>query len=87
MVEPRDGLVHVVSERRDLLVGAVVEVHVDGRTHRWTGDVEPDAVTFIGRVELADAVDVEASVTHDAIGAVANRYPLLVLDACRPMRR
>jgi beta-mannosidase len=79
MVEPREGLVHVVSELREPLPGAVVEVQVDGRVHRFSGDVAADAVTYVGRVELGDAVDVEATVQHDAIGRVSNRYPLLVL--------
>ncbi|MDQ1521040.1 MAG: beta-mannosidase [Actinomycetota bacterium] len=83
MVEPRDGLVHVVSELREPLTGAIVEVQVDGRVHRWTGDVAADAVTFIARIELGDAVDVETSIEHPAVGRVTNRYPLIVLDACR----
>jgi beta-mannosidase len=83
MVEPRDGLVHVVSELREPLTDAVVEVQVDGRVHRWTGDVAADAVTFIARIELGDAVDVETSIEHPAVGRVTNRYPLIVLDACR----
>jgi beta-mannosidase len=84
MVEPRQGLVHVASELRTELRDAVVEVEVDGRTHRWAGDVAADAVTYIGPVEVGDAVDVEVTVSHPAIGTVRNRYPLLVLDACRP---
>jgi beta-mannosidase len=83
MVEPRAGLVHVASELRTELVDAVVEVEVDGRVHRFGGTVAADAVTYIGTVDLGDAVDVEVSVRHPAIGTVRNRYPLLVLDACR----
>jgi beta-mannosidase len=84
MVEPRAGLVHVVSELRTPLPDAVVEVEVDGRVHRWAGDVAPDAVTYIGTVDIGLAVDVEVAVSHPVIGTVRNRYPLLVLDACRP---
>ncbi len=83
MVEPRDGLVHVVSERREPLADATVVVQVDGRLHRFRGDVDADAVTYVGRLDLGDAVDVEVVLEHPAIGRVANRYPLLVLDACR----
>jgi beta-mannosidase len=86
MLEPRHGLVHVVSELREDLTGAVVEVHIDGRTHRFGGDVAADAVTYIGRVELEDAIDVDVALEHAAVGWVENRYPLLVLEACRPKR-
>jgi beta-mannosidase len=87
MIEPRDGLVHVVSERREPLTNATVVVQIDGRAHRFRGDVAADAVTYIGRLELGDAVDVEVSIEHPATGRVENRYPLLVLDACRRDRR
>jgi beta-mannosidase len=87
IIEPREGLVHVVSERREPLPEAVVVVQIDGRAHRYIGDVAADAVTYIGRLDLGDAVDVEVSVEHGAIGRVTNRYPLLVLDACRRDRR
>jgi beta-mannosidase len=83
MVEPRRGLVHVANERREPLADALVEVHVDGRIHRFTGDVEADAVTYVGTVDLADAIDVEVVLEHPVVGRVTNRYPLLVLDACR----
>jgi beta-mannosidase len=83
MVEPREGLVHVVSELRTPLAGAVVEVEVDGSVHRWTGDVAPDAVTYIGTVPLGDAVDVEATLRHPSVNTVRNRYPILLLGACR----
>jgi beta-mannosidase len=86
MLEPRQGLVHVVSELREALTGAVVEVNIDGRLQRFTGDVAPDAVTYIGKVELEDAVDVDVVLEHPAVGRVDNRYPLLVLEACRPKR-
>ncbi|MCU1430595.1 MAG: putative glycosidase [Actinomycetia bacterium] len=83
MVEPREGLVHVVSERADTLRDATIEVLVDGHAHRFAGDVAADAVTFVGRVDLSDAIDVELSVEHATIGRITNRYPLVILDACR----
>jgi beta-mannosidase len=86
MLEPRHGLVHVVSERREPLIGAVVEVRVDGRVHRFAGDVAADAVTYIGTVELEDAVDVDVVLEHPTVGRIENRYPLLILEACRPKR-
>src|SRR5262249_36176062 len=87
MVEPREGLVHVVSERREPMTDAVVELQVRGRVPRGIGDIAADSVTYIARVELGDAVDVETSVEHETIGRVTNRYPLLVLDACRDRKR
>ncbi len=53
MVEPREGLVHVVNDLREPLAGAIVEVEVDGRVTRWTGDVDADSVQYVGRVALA----------------------------------
>lgn len=85
-VDPRRGDVHVVNDTKVELRDATVEVLVDGRVRRFRGDVRPDAVTYVARVELSAAVDVEVSIAHDAIGAVANRYPLLVLEAGRPER-
>jgi beta-mannosidase len=89
MIDPRSGNVHVVNDRRVALEGARIEVTVDGRARRWTGDVEADAIAFIGRVEIGDAVDVEAVLRHPSTGEIANRYPLLLLEAGRDqsMRR
>jgi beta-mannosidase len=87
MVEPREGLVHVVSERRDELAGATIEVQVDGHVHRFGGDVAPDAVTYVGRVDTSEALDVEAAIEHPVIGRVVNHYSLLLLDACRKSAR
>ena len=81
MVEPRAGLVHVVNDTRTDVAGAVLEVSVDGRVTRWTGDIPADGIAFVGRVELADAVDVEAVLEHRDTGRVLNRYPLLALRA------
>jgi beta-mannosidase len=83
MVEPRAGLVHVVSELRVPLPGAVVEVRVDGRVHRFEGDVSADAVTYVGTVDVSSATDVAVSIEHDTLGRVDNVYPPLFLAACR----
>jgi beta-mannosidase len=83
MVDPRTGNVHAVNDERVEIAGADIEVSVDGRVRRWRGDLAPDSVEFIGRVDLEDAVDVEAVLTHQHVGRVANRYPLLVLEAGR----
>jgi beta-mannosidase len=81
MVEPRAGLVHVVNDTRAALRAAVLEVSVDGRSTRWSGDVPADGIAFVGRVDVADAVDVEAVLEHADCGRVLNRYPLLALQA------
>ena len=47
------------------------------------GEVEPDALTYVGRVELGDAIDVEAALTQSTTGRLLNRYPLLILEAGR----
>jgi hypothetical protein len=78
--------VHVVNDGRHALVGAQIEVAADGRVRSWHGDVGADAVTFVGRIELDDPVDVEVVLAHAQTGRVANRYPLLVLVAGRPAR-
>jgi beta-mannosidase len=83
MVDPRTGNVHVVNDSRTSITEAIIEVAVDGRTRRWAGDVDTEAAVFVGRVDLTDAVDVEAVLTHSSTGRVANRYPLVVLEAGR----
>jgi beta-mannosidase len=83
MVDPRTGNVHVVNDGRATIDDAVIEVAVDGRVRRWTGDVGTERAVFVGRVDLTDAVDVEAVLMHAAIGRVTNRYPLVVLEAGR----
>ena len=82
MVEPRAGLVHVVNDTRTDVAGAVLEVSVDGRVTRWTGDIPADGIAFVGRVELADAVDVEVVLEHRDTGRV-----LEPLSAPRPASR
>jgi beta-mannosidase len=86
MVDPRTGNVHVVNDGARLITGAEIEVAVDGRVRRWQGDIETNEPGFVGRVDLADAVDVEVVLTHAATGRVTNRYPLLVLEAGRAGR-
>jgi beta-mannosidase len=84
MVDPRTGHVHVVNDTRAPLSDADVTLLVDGRPRRWRGSIDADAVTFVGTADLDDAVDVEAVVEHHEIGRVANRYPLVILEAGRP---
>ena len=82
-VDPRSGAVHVVHDGRDELAGATITVTADGREHRWQGTIAPDSIAYVGRVELAGAVDVEARLEHPATGPVVNRYPLVLLEAGR----
>lgn len=82
-VDPRTGHVHVVNDGGTRLADAEVEVVVDGRPRRWRGDIDTRAATFVGRVDLGDAVDVEVTLRHPQTGRVANRYPLLLLEAGR----
>ncbi len=74
MVDPRTGNVHVVNDLRRPLVDAEVVVAVDGRTRIWRGDIDADAVTFVGAADLDDAVDVEVSLAHADL--CARREPL-----------
>jgi hypothetical protein len=83
MVDPRTGNVHVANDSHRTIVDAEVVVAVDGRTRRWRGDIDADTVAFVGRADLDDAVDVEVVLTHPDLGRVANRYPLVVVEAGR----
>jgi len=88
MLEPRDGLVHVASERRDDLAGAVVEVTADGGPlGRFTGDIAADAVTYVGRVGLDGAKEASVTLEHPAIGRVENRYHDALLASVREEAR
>ena len=82
-VDPRTGHVHVVNDTRSPIADAEVTVLVDGRPRRWRGYIDADAVTYVGTAELDDAVDVEAIVEHAETGRIANRYPLVILEAGR----
>ena len=83
MVDPRTGHVHVVNDTRRSIVDGEVMVAVDGRPRHWRGDIEADTVTFVGTADLDDAVDVEVVFTHPDVGRIANRYPLVLLEAGR----
>ena len=75
MLEPRAGLVHVVSEAREPLAGVVVEADVDGRRHGWTGDVPADGIAYIGDLEVPpDAHHVTLTLRHPSLGEVSNSY-------------
>lgn len=75
MLEPRAGLVHVVSERRTPLVDAVVDAEVEGRHTRWTGDIPADGLVYIGTLELpGGAPRVTLTLRHPDLPDVANSY-------------
>jgi hypothetical protein len=75
MLEPRAGLVHVVSEARDGLPGVVVTAEVDGRSQGWTGDVPADGIAYIGRLDVPpDAHHVSLTLRHPAVGEVTSSY-------------
>jgi beta-mannosidase len=83
MVDPRTGNVHVTNDTRREIVDAEVVIAVDGRVRQWRGDIDADSVVFVGNADLDDAVDVEVVLSHPRIGRVANRYPLVILEAGR----
>jgi len=84
MIEPRAGLVHVVSEHRDELPGAVVEVRGGGRRLGcFTGNIAADAVTYVGRVDLDGVDEASVAVEHPSIGGIENRYDALLLASVR----
>jgi beta-mannosidase len=83
MVDPRTGNVHVVNDLRTSFERAIVQVTVDGHARHWEGDVPADSIVYVGRVDLGDTIDVEAVFVHFDVGRIANRYPLLVLEAGR----
>jgi beta-mannosidase len=86
MVDPRTGNVHVANDTHRAIVDAEVVVAVDGRARHWRGEIDADAVVFVGCADLDDAVDVEVVLAHVDIGRVANRYPLLIVEAGRATR-
>jgi beta-mannosidase len=80
MLDPRTGSVHVASELRRPLAGADVTAKVGDRAWRWTGDIPPDSLTFVGRVEMPPQVSsAELTLTHPDLGVVINAYGPLVL--------
>ena len=42
---------------------------------QWRGDIDADAVVFVGTADLDDAVDVEVVLTHPDVGRVAEPLP------------
>jgi beta-mannosidase len=88
MIEPREGLVHVASELRDSLAGAVVEVKGDTHSLRtFTGDIDADAVTYVGRVDLDGVGEVLVALDHPVVGRIENRYEALLLASLREEAR
>jgi beta-mannosidase len=88
MVEPRKGLVHVASELRDELSDAVVEVRGDGRRlGRFTGTIDADAVTYVGRVDLDGVTEASVTLEHPALGRIENRYDTRLLASVREEAR
>ncbi|MFL6242829.1 MAG: hypothetical protein ACJ73V_07380 [Acidimicrobiia bacterium] len=88
MIEPRKGLVHVASERRDDLAGAVIEVTGDrGRLGSFTGDIASDAVTYVGRVDLDGVKEATVTLEHPVLGRVENRYDAALLASVREEAR
>ena len=74
MLDPRGGEVHVASELRRPLVGALVTVDVNGAERRFEGDVASGAVTFVGRVGVAQTREATVTVSHPSIEPVVNTY-------------
>ena len=78
MVDPRTGAVHVVSEARTPIPDAAVTVRVDGREHRFAGEVAPGAVTYVGTVGgLTGATSAEVVLDHPG-GSIRNGYDLVL---------
>jgi beta-mannosidase len=79
MLEPRRGLLHVASELRHPLTGVEVEAHLDGRVRRFTGDIAPGAVGYVGGVHLdRRTTSVVLVLRHPAVGEVRNEYDNLL---------
>jgi hypothetical protein len=88
MIEPRAGLVHVASERCDVLAGAVIEVTGErGRLGRFSGHIAADAVTYVGRVELDGVKEASVTLEHPVLGRVENRYDAVLLASVREEAR
>ena len=88
MIEPRAGLVHVASERRD---DARRRGHRGdgrrGRLGRFTGDIAADAVTYVGRVDLDGVKEASVTLEHPVLGRVENRYDAALLASVREEAR
>jgi beta-mannosidase len=82
MLEPRKGLVHVASERREELSDAVVDVACDTRRlGRFTGNIDADAVTYVGRVDLDGVREATVTIEHSALGRIENHYGSLLFES------
>jgi beta-mannosidase len=80
MLDPRSGSVHVASELRRPLQGAVVRLKVGDRDWRWEGDIPADSLTYVGRGEVPPgASSAEVTLTHPLLGVVTNAYGPAVL--------
>ena len=66
MLEPRDGLVHVVSELRDRAPRRSRRGRRRRAPPRWTGDVPADGITYIGGLDVPpdDARHVTLTLRH-----------------------
>jgi beta-mannosidase len=85
MLDPRTGAVHVASERRRSLAGARLDVTAGGRSWAFEGDVPPDGVVFVGRVDLPPGLEqAQVVLSHPDIGEVGNTYGGVVLRLGRP---
>ena len=88
MVEPRKGLVHVASELRDELTDAIIEVRGDARRLGcFTGAIDADAVTYVGRVDLDGVTEAAVTLEHPQLGRIENRYDALLLASVREEAR
>ncbi|HUF83940.1 MAG TPA: hypothetical protein VMQ81_05035, partial [Acidimicrobiia bacterium] len=87
MVEPREGVLHVVSELRHGLEDAVIEVRADGRRlGKWTGYVPADSVVYVADLDLDGADELVATLTHPEVGSVENRYSPVITALVRSSR-
>lgn len=75
MLEPRQGLIHVANESRRQLLGATIDVEIDGQTRTFVGDIEPRALAFVGRVHLDHRTgEVRLHLRHPDINPIENGY-------------
>ncbi|HLG00739.1 MAG TPA: hypothetical protein VI916_09715, partial [Acidimicrobiia bacterium] len=91
MLDPRTGDVHVVSELRDRLHGAIVTVTAGDVVRRFSGDVDADSVTYIGSLGApVDSDEASVALHHPALegGEVINAYATVLLRRvrARPVR-
>lgn len=84
MLEPREGLVHVVNETRHTLDGAVVTVAVDSSVRKFTGDVPANGIAYVGRVDVTGARQARVVVEIPGGETVINTYPAELFARLRP---